>query len=138
MLEVLGLAEGEYKVDIDKVDVMRFFNTVNELGFNKRIYRLLIIPFQRIYASRIGVEAITEQFRAVLSCDTFDRLHEIKAPTLVICGTEDRLISPISSEVIANRITDSKLVKIEDGSHSIHIEMPRRFNKEVLDFLSDC
>ena len=135
MQEVLGLGEGEFKVDIDKVDVIGFFNTVTELGFNKSIYRLLIIPFQRIYVRRIGVEAITEQFRAVLSCDTFDRLHKIKAPTLVIYGTEGRVISPISSEVIANRVPDSKLVKMKGGSHSIHMEMPRRFNREVLDFL---
>ena len=136
MLEVLGLGEGEFKVDIETVDVMRFFNTVTELGFNKSIYRL-IIPFQRIYARRIGAEAIMEQLRAVQRCDTFDRLHKIKAPTLVICGTEDRLISPISSDVIADRVPDSKLVKIEGGSHSIHMEMPRRFNREVLDFLGD-
>jgi pimeloyl-ACP methyl ester carboxylesterase len=136
MLEMFGLGEGEFKVDIETVDVMRFFNTVTELGFNKNIYRF-IIPFQRIYARRIGAEAITEQLRAVMRCDTFDRLHKIKAPTLVTCGTEDRLISPISSDVIADRVPDSKLVKIEGGSHSVHMEMPRRFNKEVLDFLGD-
>lgn len=135
MREVLGLGQGEFKVDIDNVDVMRFFATVTELGFNKRMYRLLVIPFQRIYARRIGVEAITEQFRAVLSCDTFDRLHRIKAPTLVIHGAEDKLIPPIAADVIADRIPDSKLVKAEGGSHSIHMEMPRRFNQEVLDFL---
>jgi hypothetical protein len=28
-------------------------------------------------------------------------------------------------------------VKVEGGPHALHVEMRRRFNKEVLDFLRD-
>ncbi|MBA7679461.1 hypothetical protein ES703_87758 [subsurface metagenome] len=41
-----------------------------------------------------------------------------------------------SSEVLANRIPDAELVKVEGGSHAFFMEMRGRFNKEVLDFLS--
>jgi pimeloyl-ACP methyl ester carboxylesterase len=59
----------------------------------------------------------------------------IKAPTLVIVGTKDRIIKPVSSEVIAGNISGAKLVKIEGGSHMLSMEMKNQFNREVLNFL---
>jgi pimeloyl-ACP methyl ester carboxylesterase len=64
-----------------------------------------------------------------------DRLHTIKAATLVIAGTEDRIVPSISSDVLANRIPDARLVKVEGGSHTLVAEKRGRFNREVLDFL---
>jgi pimeloyl-ACP methyl ester carboxylesterase len=61
----------------------------------------------------------------------------IKASTLVITGTEDRVIKPASSEVIANLVPKAKLVKVESGSHGFSGEMSSVFNKEVLDFLKN-
>jgi pimeloyl-ACP methyl ester carboxylesterase len=66
---------------------------------------------------------------------TADRLHLIEAPTLVMTGTEDKMVSPGSSEEIASRISNARLVEIEGGSHAFNMEMRGRFNKEVLDFL---
>jgi pimeloyl-ACP methyl ester carboxylesterase len=72
---------------------------------------------------------------AVSDYTTLDRLHLIKAPTLVITGTGDRIISPSASEVIASRIPNAKLVLVKGGSHAFFMEMRGRFNKEVLGFL---
>jgi pimeloyl-ACP methyl ester carboxylesterase len=59
----------------------------------------------------------------------------IKAPTLVIAGSKDRVIKPSSSEVIAELIPNSRLVIIKNGSHSFHAEMKKVFNQEVSKFL---
>jgi pimeloyl-ACP methyl ester carboxylesterase len=72
---------------------------------------------------------------AVLAHDAADRLGMIKASTLVITGTEDRTIKPISSEVIASLVPNAKLVKVLGGGHNFPIEMKGRFNREVLNFL---
>jgi pimeloyl-ACP methyl ester carboxylesterase len=53
---------------------------------------------------------------------------------LVITGTEDRLIKPISSEVMASLVPKAKLVKVEGGSYNFSVEMRSEFNREVLDF----
>jgi pimeloyl-ACP methyl ester carboxylesterase len=37
--------------------------------------------------------------------------------------------------ILASRIPNARLVKVEGGSHALHVEMKRRFNREVLDFL---
>ena len=69
------------------------------------------------------------------SYNALDRIHKIRARTLVITGTEDRLVDPHSSEITAALIPNSKLVKVEGGSHAFFMEMSDRFNREVLDFL---
>lgn len=101
---------------------------------------MLAVPQMKIMIRLADLSALTGlagQKDAVLAHDTADRLRLIKAPTLVITGTEDRLIKPISSEVIANLVPKAKLVKVEGGSHGFSAEMRSEFNREVLDFLRD-
>jgi pimeloyl-ACP methyl ester carboxylesterase len=52
-------------------------------------------------------------------------------------GTGDRLIKPVSSEVIASKIPNAELVKVEGGSHCFSLEMKNVFNREVLNFLKN-
>jgi pimeloyl-ACP methyl ester carboxylesterase len=62
-------------------------------------------------------------------------LDQVRAQTLVITGSEDRIVSPKSSEEIARRIAGARLVALNGGSHAFNIEMRGRFNQEVLAFL---
>ena len=77
------------------------------------------------------------QFEAFVGHSALDRLNLIEALTLVMTGSEDRLVPLRSSEVIASRIPNARLVKVEGGSHTFLAEMRSRFNREVLDFLGD-
>lgn len=57
-------------------------------------------------------------YRDLLACDSFDviaRLHEITLPTLVICGSEDRLTPPKYSTFLREHLTG-----VKDGA-SLHI-----------------
>ena len=69
--------------------------------------------------------------------DAVDRLGMIKASTLVITGTEDRLVNPVSPEVIASLVPGAKLVKVLGGGHNFSVEMSSEFNREILDFLKN-
>lgn len=64
---------------------------------------------------------------------SFNQLHNIQAPTLVIAGTKD-MIKHSHTKKIAENIKNSKLV-ILNGTHFIAAENPNSFNKSVLDFL---
>jgi pimeloyl-ACP methyl ester carboxylesterase len=96
---------------------------------------MLVSPLAWLQVKMGDTGTYVKQIEAGVGNSTLDRLHLIKAPTLVIIGTEDRLLPLHSSEVMAERIPNAKLVKIEGGSHAQHLEMRGRFNKEVLDFL---
>ena len=113
------------------------FSKIISLGFNKRLSRMFILPLARLQLKLGGVKAHIRLIEATVGNSTLDRLHLIKAPTLVILGTEDKFCPPRSIEAMATKIPNAKLVKLEGGSHNILVEMRSRFNKEVLDFLRD-
>jgi pimeloyl-ACP methyl ester carboxylesterase len=57
------------------------------------------------------------QANFILAFNSYDRLPELKAPTLVICGDKDRLIPFENSRILASRIADSELVILENAGH---------------------
>lgn len=103
--------------------------------FNRPFNRLVFVPLAKLRARRGTLKGLAGQIEAMMTHNVLDRLHLIQAPTLVLTGSKDRLIAPLSSEVLASRITGAKLVIIDGGSHVVAGEMASRFKKEVLDFL---
>jgi 3-oxoadipate enol-lactonase len=65
-----------------------------------------------------------------------DRLHEVKAPTLVIVGDQDVGTPPAMSQAIAAAIPGARLEIVPDASHLSNIEQAEAFNKLLLDFLT--
>jgi pimeloyl-ACP methyl ester carboxylesterase len=119
----------------DKASQRRLFGVFMDSIFNLWYYRVFIAPLMKIMIRFSETKGVAEQFQALLMHDAADRLGMIKASTLVITGTEDRAIKPISSEVIASLVPNAKLVKVLGGGHNFPIEMKGRFNREVLNFL---
>lgn len=137
MREALSLGEdfSFSEEDIRSVDIRKALSSLVALGFNRSLYRMILVPIAPIYVRLVGLKGPMGQIEAIAGCNTLERLHTIQAPTLVIVGTGDKAALPRFSEVLANRIPDAKLVKVEGGSHGYIWEMPGKFNKEVLDFL---
>lgn len=75
------------------------------------------------------------QGEAVMGFNAYDRLPEIKVPTLVIAGAADRLIPVENSRILASRIPNAELVILENMGHGFTGEAPEEANKAVLDFL---
>ena len=71
--------------------------------------------------------------RACLSCDTYSRLGEIKAPTLVIGGGKDAVTTPEASRELAAGI-GCELYMYDELGHSAY-EEGRDFNGRVKSFL---
>lgn len=65
-------------------------------------------------------------------------LPKIDVPTLVVHGTEDRIL-PFSAtaERLPGLIADMRLVKVESGPHNIAWTHPEEVNKALLEFLAD-
>jgi len=108
------------------------------LAFNKPLYRFifgLLATAQARFVGTSGTGGIAGQSEACRQHNTLDRLPLITAPTLVIVGTGDKIIKPISSEVIAGKMPNAKLVRVGGGSHCFSFEMKNEFNREVLSFL---
>lgn len=73
-----------------------------------------------------------------LACDRFDirdRLAEIAHPTLLLCGTEDRMTPPRFSEFLAENLPHAQLQRIEAAGHMLMLEQPQAVKEAVHAFL---
>lgn len=134
--KALGLGPGGTEQSMNSVNLKKVMPVLVSLAFNKWGYRTLIGLVAGSYAKRIGLEGLAGQLQAPARANTLERLGSIQATTLVLTGTKDRVVDPTASHLLASRIPRAKLVLVEGGSHAFSIEMSRRFNREVLDFLS--
>ena len=133
-------ASGEMQIDVSALDPLMFFQHLLPRVFNQsfidRELPKLIQVFSGALQYGFSLEAIVGQVEAVMGHRATDRLHQIAAPTLVITGDADLLVSPANSDVLARDIPGAKLVKVPGGSHGFNFETPDIFNREVLDFLA--
>jgi 3-oxoadipate enol-lactonase len=79
-------------------------------------------------AYRIGAEA-------VWLADQRDRAEKIEAPTLVLCGAEDRITPPALSRELAELIPDAGLELIDRAGHLTNMEQPDAFNALMSAFI---
>ena len=73
---------------------------------------------------------------AIQSFDYLDRLHTIKAPTLVICGDEDQGTPPERNKLIASKIPGGRYEGIARARHLPNVERPDAFNQLMLSWLA--
>ena len=79
-------------------------------------------------AFRIGAEA-------VWLADQRDRVHDIRVPTLVLCGAEDRITPPALSTALTRMIPGAQYEQIARAGHLINAERPDEFNTLVGAFI---
>jgi 3-oxoadipate enol-lactonase len=72
---------------------------------------------------------------ALQTFDTYDRLPQIKCPTLVITGKDDALIPWENSRLIASRISGAQLTILEPAGHCFWLEQPDQSRDAIRGFL---
>jgi pimeloyl-ACP methyl ester carboxylesterase len=84
-------------------------------------------PFQAMAtAVPVAVPVIMLQMQAVMGHDTSARLASIETPTLVVHGTEDRMLPVVNGELIARAIPHARLELLEGVGHMFWWEQPER------------
>jgi pimeloyl-ACP methyl ester carboxylesterase len=63
------------------------------------------------------------------------RLHRVKAPTMIVWGEDDALISPVYAEEFATRIANSRIEIIKDCGHVPQVERLEVLGPMVKGFL---
>ena len=64
----------------------------------------------------------------------WDRLHEIRSPTLLLSGKEDPKFTAIASQMAA-LLPDAAACVIEEAGHTVHLERPEEWLRTVEDYL---
>ncbi len=84
-------------------------------------------------------EPFVSQINAILdaSDDVRFALADVRAPTLIITGSQDALTPVGDAEELAELIPHARLVVITGAAHGLMVEAPNGFNDAVLSFLDD-
>lgn len=77
------------------------------------------------------------QWEAMRAWSSWDRLGRIASPTLVLHGTEDRIVPVANARELASRIPGARLVLLEGAGHLYHSEQPEAADAAVLAFLDE-
>ena len=106
--------------------------------YHQAMERIVAWSFSRQAPSRLVelvLKRMSETPQAVLqadlqACDEFDirgRLAEIMAPTLVMCGAEDRMTPLSGAQALANGLPLGRLEVVADAGHMLMLEQPLAF-----------
>jgi pimeloyl-ACP methyl ester carboxylesterase len=82
------------------------------------------------------IATLGQQMAAVQGHDTYGRLPQIKAPTLVLHGDLDLLVPPENGRILAERIPGAVLRLIPGAAHMFFWEQPEASAREIVQFLS--
>jgi 3-oxoadipate enol-lactonase len=80
---------------------------------------------------RIDPGAYRTGAEAVWLADESERVHAIRVPTLVVCGSEDRVTPPALSRSLAGMIPGAQSALVEGAGHLSNLERPDAFNTLV-------
>ncbi len=80
-------------------------------------------------------DAFGRQVQAAVRHKAYDRLPQIRCPTLIISGSEDKIVPAENSRILAERIPNAELVVLPKAGHGYLVECAEESNAIVLDFL---
>ena len=86
---------------------------------------------------RVPRETVLGDFQACDRFDVMDRLGDIAAPTLIICGSADKMTPIKYCQYLLSRIAGSRLEEIPGAGHNVMLEKPIEFNNALEGFLKD-
>ena len=64
-----------------------------------------------------------------------DQLNEISKDTLIVVGTEDKIIPSNNSQILKNKIKGAELEQFIGGGHALMFQFPERLSKVINTFL---
>ena len=84
-------------------------------------------------AVELGADVFLRQSAALRArIDLRSHLHEIAAPTLLLCGAQDTLCPPTLHDAMAEALPSARVVVVPDAGHMTPLEQPFYFAGAVL------
>ena len=110
----------------------------NLSGIDKNV-KSIDYNYAKMFFQRLKLPRAKEAFMSAFSGSAHaprlnDRLHKIKAKTLLIWGKEDQMI-PVNFLHPFIKMKNCRVILLENCGHSVHMNSPTLFNKFVIDFL---
>jgi proline-specific peptidase len=83
------------------------------------------------------VEDLKNHAHAMSEFDVFEKLNEIKNPTLLICASHDRILPNSQMFQMNEKIPNSTLKIVQNAGHGSEVSQAPEINKLIIDFLKN-
>ncbi|MEX0684343.1 MAG: alpha/beta fold hydrolase [Dehalococcoidia bacterium] len=113
---------------------LSFFYSEEFIARNKQ--RLIKRALEQLHLVA-PAQSLQKQLMAVLGFNAHGRLHNIRVPTLVMGGTEDKIVPFKNQEMLAKHIPDARFVTFHGAGHGFLFERAEAVNRAVLSFLGE-
>jgi pimeloyl-ACP methyl ester carboxylesterase len=131
--QVASWVLSRYPLPSNSPFVNQFFN----LLFGSRQQPGPLFEFVTRQCWQTDQSVMTHRFHLVESFDPGPRLHAVRAPTLLLAGDRDLLVSAQSLRDLFEGIEDSRQVALPGSGHLAFVTQPDRVANEVLRFLRE-
>ena len=84
-------------------------------GRTRDVTRILLRPNSGTRWPRPDLVGMVWQILAISTWSSIPVLGCINAPTMVVCGVNDRAVPPVNSRLIAARIRDARIITVQAG-----------------------
>jgi len=101
---------------------------------NSVLVKSMVKQIAKAVAEGGFAERSEQQRRAIAGFDVASRLSELQAPTLVIHGTEDRIIPVAAARALEAAIPDARLALLPGAGHLLLAERPKELYALVGDW----
>ena len=75
--------------------------------------------------------------KGLLEDDSSEELDKIKAPTLIVWGNHDTIVTRSDQETFTSAIANSQLLVYPSAGHALYCEEPARFASDVTAFIEE-
>jgi len=117
-------------------DYGKFLDLAGVVGYGPMIEKSVIEKHRKIFAS-VSPEVAEGDYIACSIFDSRNRLNEISAPALILCGENDNLMPLKFSQYLEQNINGSRLVTFKRAGHFVIAEEDREFYRVVDEFLEE-
>lgn len=116
---------------------------IRKVVFFSMAKKVVFAPGAPGWAVRLGMEelrscrpeTILKDVAAAKAMDLEARATGLRVPTLIMCGSQDRLTPPLLSQRLHDLIPGSWLQIVEGAGHMLPLEVSEWVNEEFLDFI---
>jgi pimeloyl-ACP methyl ester carboxylesterase len=99
---------------------------------------LFLVPLAIRDGHWATLTTVWKSSRNLIEEDVSELLPRIRAETLILCSSNDPVLSPAHAESILDTIPRAGLTVFPGAGHLIMLSHPDQFNQRVADFLTGC
>lgn len=121
--------------DALKNDLRAYLVLMAGVAFNPKVDPE-IVELASEWMAKVKPDVIAGDFKACDSFDVMDKISQISLPTLILCGSEDKLTPVKYSEYLAQKIKGARLKIFSGAGHMLPLERPENVADYIRRFIT--